>query len=151
MIVQCKEEDVEKNGYWQTRRHADSHATQWPSPVHCTGLGKNSNDWKFSVLSSLEIENWIDREPKDDMLVCGGDDYSNGVRGLLNRGMERWTAEPAKVRNYTKVRNKGILRNGSILHRSTRRSIGMAIRGAFIIVSVFFVCMYVSLFSVLFF
>ena len=32
------------------------------------------------------------------------------------------------MRIYTKVQNKGILRNRSILHRSTRRSIGMAIR-----------------------
>ena len=47
MIVQCKEEDVEKNGYWHTDRQTDtqtdSHATQWPSPVHCTGLGKKWN------------------------------------------------------------------------------------------------------------
>ena len=27
MIVQYKEKDVEKNGYWQTCRQIDSHAT----------------------------------------------------------------------------------------------------------------------------
>ena len=41
MIVQCKEEDVEKNGYTHTDRLTDSHAKYRPSPVHCTGLGKN--------------------------------------------------------------------------------------------------------------
>ena len=42
MIVQCKKEDVEKNGYPLTH----SHATYRPSPVQCTGLVKK-NLWSF--------------------------------------------------------------------------------------------------------
>ena len=33
----------------QTRRHTDWHATYWPSPVHCTGLGKKINIFQFYV------------------------------------------------------------------------------------------------------
>ena len=71
----------------------------------------------------------------------GRDPVSRVWGWLLNRGTKRWTAEPAKVRNYTKMRNKGILRNRSILIRSTRRSISTAIRGSSVIDSLFFVCM----------
>ena len=37
-----------------TDKHTDSHATQWPSPVHCTGLGKNVTIEK-DILSDHKI------------------------------------------------------------------------------------------------
>ena len=55
MIVQCKEEDVEKNGYPHADWLTDSHVTYWPSPVHCTGLGKNWNN-KSNWDSRAEIK-----------------------------------------------------------------------------------------------
>ena len=44
MIVQCKEEDVQKNGYTHTHPHIDTQTGKLlTQPVPCTGLGKNLN------------------------------------------------------------------------------------------------------------